>query len=431
MLAVRRIVSAAALISLVLAPTAFADNPATIPPGTIITVQNWSSYRKFMPDSMAALFSGEYFWKIPASAEIVVGATNDHPLPKPYLEATEKYSGQVKLVPLPNGSFNLVGYVAGIPFPNPRGPHAGWKILANLWYRYMPHLIASTPANMSSDCALNEFGNISCTREIFVDRSLKHIIDPGYPMVTAGAGDMDYTAWYMIEEPENAKYTAGLTINYTDLTRPQDVYEFTPSLRRSVQVSSGARCLQGKSDVTRDDYRYGFNGNITEFTSRLLGQKRILALNNYNADAGKFPQNYEMPLGWPKPSWGKWELRDVYVIDVRRVPSMASGYCYGKRVIYVDKKTYVPLWEDLYDSHLKLWKAFAVLPMAAAVPGLGVQDFAGSQTDIFWDLQGKHATFFYSVDAQGHAAYVNQQVPKEYDDLKKYSTPGGLNQIFR
>lgn len=430
MVQVRRVGLAAALIALAFAPAAFADDPA-IAPGTVITNQNWRKYEKFMPDSMAALFSGQYFWKIPDGAQIVVGPTNDHPLPRPYLEATEKYAGQVRLLPLPNGSFNLTGYVAGIPFPHPAAPHAGWKVLADLWYRYMPHLIVSTPANMSSDCAMNEFGNISCNREIFVDRTLKHVIDPGYPMVTPGAGGMDYTAWYMIEEPEEAKYTAGLTIIYSDLTRPQDVYEFTPALRRALQVSAAARCLQGKSDVTRDDFRYGFNGNITEFTARLLGERRILALNNINGDAGKFPAQYEMPLGWPKPSWGNWELRDVYVIDVRKVRSMAAGYCYGRRVIYVDKNSFIPLWEDLYDAHMKLWKAFAIFPAAMDVPGIGMQDFAGTQTDAFWDLQHSHATFFYSSDAQGHAAYVNQQVPKEYDNLKKYSTPGGLNQIFR
>ncbi len=427
---VRRIALIALLMSVAIVPVVFAAD-APIPPGTVITTQNWHSYQQFMPDSMAALFSGQYPWKMPADAQIVVGPTRNHPLPKPYLDATEKYSAQVRMLPLPNGSFNLAGYTAGIPFPHPAGTHAGWEILADLWFRYMPHLVVSTPANISSDCAMNPFGNISCGRDIFVDRALKHIVDPGYPMVTPGAGDMDYTAWSMVEEPEEAKYSAHLTIIYSDLTRPQDVYEFIPSLRRTSQLNGAVRCLQGKSDMTRDDLRYGFDGNITEFTSQLLGERRILALINYNGNAGKFPEQYTMPLGWPKPSWGTWELRDVYAIDVRRVPSLTAGYCFGKRIIYADKNSYVPLWEDLYDTRLKLWKSFAVLPMARAVPGLGVQDFSGTQIDIFWDLQSHHATFYGSIDRAGHGAYINQQVPKKVHDLKKYSTPGGLGQDFR
>src|SRR5690348_13848332 len=37
-----------------------------IPPGTVITMQNWQQYRQYMPDGMAALFAGQYFWKMPA-----------------------------------------------------------------------------------------------------------------------------------------------------------------------------------------------------------------------------------------------------------------------------------------------------------------------------------------------------------------------------
>jgi hypothetical protein len=427
---VRRVALIALLMSVTIVPVVFAGD-ATIPPGTVITTRNWHSYQQFMPDSMAALFSGQYPWKIPDDVQIVVGPTRNHPLPKPYREATEKYSAQVRMLPLPNSSFTLAGYTAGIPFPHPTGTHAGWGILANLWFRYMPHLIVSTPANLSSDCTLNPFGNISCSREIFVDRALKHVVDPGYPMVTPGAGGVDYTEWSMVEEPEEAKYSAHLTIIYSDFSRPQDIYEFTPSRRSTSQLNAAVRCVRGKTDVMRDDFRYGFNGNITEFTSQLLGERRVLALINYNGDAGKFPEDYAMPLGWPKSSWGKWELRDVYVIEVRRVPSLTAGYCYGKRIIYVDKNSYVPLWEDLYDTRMKLWKSFAVLPMAQEVPGLGVQDSSGTQTDIFWDLQSQHATFFYSTDAAGQGAYVNQQVPKDFDNLKRYSTPGGLGQDAR
>ena len=42
-------------------------------------------------------------------------------------------------------------------------------------------------------------------------------------------------------------------------------------------------------------------------------------------------QGYDMPLGWPEPSWGKWQVRDVDVISAHKLPSHSSGYCYGKR----------------------------------------------------------------------------------------------------
>ena len=97
--------------------------PNAIPPGTTITMQNWRHYQQYMPDGMVALFEGQYFWKMPDDVSMEVGPTIIHPLPPNYLAATEKYSGQVRIVELPDGGLNLTGYQGGIPFPTPDEPH--------------------------------------------------------------------------------------------------------------------------------------------------------------------------------------------------------------------------------------------------------------------------------------------------------------------
>lgn len=148
-----------------------------------------------------------------------VGPTVIHPLPKGYREATEKYSGEVKIVALPDGGHTLTAYVAGIPFPDPQEPHRGWKMLANVWYRYLPHLIAASPSNLTTLCDQDSYNNISCTKEIFVYRQLQHNTDPDTPMVVPGAPQKDYTEWAMVEEPEELKYKASLTIFYQDPTK--------------------------------------------------------------------------------------------------------------------------------------------------------------------------------------------------------------------
>ena len=56
---------------------------------------------------------------MPTDVQMDVGPTVVHPLPKTYMEATEKYSGQVKIVELPDGALTLSNYQGGIPFPNP------------------------------------------------------------------------------------------------------------------------------------------------------------------------------------------------------------------------------------------------------------------------------------------------------------------------
>ena len=81
----------------------------TIAPGTVITMQNWRQYKQFMPDGMVWLFQGQYFWKMPSDVSMEVGPTIIHPLPKTYMEATERYSAQTKIVELPDGALNIAG----------------------------------------------------------------------------------------------------------------------------------------------------------------------------------------------------------------------------------------------------------------------------------------------------------------------------------
>jgi hypothetical protein len=400
----------------------------TIPAGTTINAQNWQQYQQFMPDGMVALFQGKYFWKMPPDVQMELGPTIIHPLPKTYLDATEKFASQVKLVDLPGGGMTLSGYQGGIPFPNPAEPHQGWKILANLWYRYLPHLIVDTHG---SGCLVDSSGSVNCQAAQIVSRQLDYNTDPNTPVTYPGAEGKFSTEFLMVLEPEQQRYTAFLTISYADPAKPEDTYLFLPQLRRYQAVSSAARCSPNQgTDSTQEDYRFGFNSNITELQVEVLGEKKILAMLNANLPSGEFPANFDMPLGWPMPSWGKWQLRDVYEIGVSKIPSKGSGYCYGKRVMYVDKTTFAPLWEDLYDRDLKLWRIFGLFHRAAEIQGIGPVDTSGSMVWAFWDVENSHATFFIDPGA-GHTLYLNDQAPKEYLDLTRFSSAPGLNQIMR
>jgi Protein of unknown function (DUF1329) len=400
----------------------------TIPAGTKITMQNWQDYKRFMPDGIAALFQGSYYWKMPQDVEMDVGPTIIRPLPKGYLEATGKYSSQVKLIELPGGGLSLEGYQGGIPFPNPAEPHKGWKILANLWYRYMPHLLVDT---YGTGCYVDSYGSINCDADEIVYRQLSYNTDPGIPATIPGAEGKFYSEWVMTLEPEQQKYRASLTTAYSDLAKPEDRFVFSPALRRHQAVSAASRCApSGGSDVTPDDYRFGFDSDLTQVRVEYLGQKKILALIDADLPQGKFPAGYDMPLGWPTPSWGKWQLRDADVISVSKLPSIATGYCYGKRVMYIDRAFSAALWEDLYDSNMKPWKFLGLFLRTIEVPKIGPVNVTGSQVEAFWDIQHNHSTFF-SDPAGGRPFYVNDLAPREYDDVVKYTTPGGLDEIMR
>jgi hypothetical protein len=413
--------------------TATADHAASgsIAPGTRITMQNWRQYSQFMPNGMRELFQGKYFWKMPADVELDVGPTVIHPLPKGYLEATEQGRGHTKISSLPDGRLNIEEYRGGIPFPDATEPHVGWKILANFWFRYFPHLIVNAPDNLGFSCALDSYASINCVKGLWVYRQLSFNTDPGVPPTIPGSQGKFYTTWFMIQEPEQQKYSATLTIGYSDLSRPEDVYTFVPALRRAQQLSTAARCAASGSDTTPDDGRFGFDGNLPDFDATLLGEKKILSQMDVGTAGAEFPANYDMPLGWPKPSWGKWELRDVYVLDVRKIPSRAAGYCYGKRIIYIDRQFYGALWLDLYDDTMHEWKYALLQPIVLMVPGIGLQNSTGAWFAHFWDIQRNHATFSGPNDGHGYDVLINQDAPKQYLDLERYTTPGGLSEIMR
>jgi len=404
-----------------------ANAPDTAPAEAKITMQNWTNFRKYMPDGMAALFDGRYFWKMPPDVEMEIGPTIVHPLPKNYVEATEKYAGQVKAIELPNGGLTLAGYEGGMPFPKPEEPHKGWKILANLWFRYLPHLSVDTNGVV---CTIDNGNSISCKAGMKVYRQLAFNTDPGIPRDVPGAEGKYFTQYEMVKEPEQERYTTVLTISYADLARSEDVYVFIPSLRRYQPLSPSARCSADLgTDETPDDRRFGFDSNLTRISADFIAEKKILALVGYTMPAGRLPSNYDMPLGWPKPTWGKWQLRDVYVVSVTKIAG-GGGHCLGKRVVYIDKATSAPLWEDLYDGKMQPWRFVAFFPRTIDVPGIGPVDTSNSMVYGFWDVKYSHATVFAEA-GEGEPFYLNEQAPKEFLDLERYTTPGGLGLIMR
>jgi hypothetical protein len=384
-----------------------------------------------MPDGMVDLFEGKYFWKMPADVEMDIGPTVIHPLPKTYLDATEKYRGQAKIVELPDGGLNLTNYHGGLPFPEPDEPHKGWKILANFWYRYFPHIVVNDSNNLGFMCTLNSFGAVNCVKGMWEYRQQSFNTDPGVPETLPGGEGKYYTTWFMTVEPEQARYFANLLIAYTDMTRPQTTYVFKPALRRAEQISAAARCASEGSDTTPDDSFFGFDGNPPLFDSTLIAERRIIDQMDVGTAGANLPEDYDMPLGWSKPSWGKWEVRDTYELDIRRIASQAHGYCYGKRLMYLDKQFYGALWEDLYDSKMKLWKVALLQPIVIEVPRIGPQNSSGAQYSHYWDVQSNHATFSGPADGHGYNVIINDDVPKQYLDLERYTTPGGLNEIMR
>jgi Protein of unknown function (DUF1329) len=412
-------------------------NEGDIPIGTKITTKNWEQYKAFLPLGMQKLFAGIYYWKIPPEAVLEVAPAIHDFLLKSWIERTEKYSGQVSVEVLPNGHYVLKNYHGGSPFPNPQEPNKGWKVLANVNWPAGPQMYVNTPTNYGTVWSVDRFGNVNASTFDVVYRvsTSDYVSDPGIPPASLDyAPGTWYSEWGMQESPEQSRYTASLQLFYIDQEKQPypDTFVFVPALRRSLRLSSTARC----SPVFGFDWSYddakanGFNGSTSIYTGDYLGDRKILTLSHFNQDGAIFPDGYLMPLGFPKPSWGKWEVRDMAIDDVHRIPSEAAGYCYSSRIIYADKENWLGDWVDLFDSNKKLWKSISYYNNAGDVPGYGHMWEGVSSSAM--DFQNSHQTIWCGFgNPWKRKPYLDGNAPKEFFNGVKYGSPSGLMQIMR
>jgi hypothetical protein len=420
----------------ILAPAAALAADCDVKPGTVISKQNWMQYKDCFTYGEQRLWQGDLFWKIPEDVEIHVGAPHHYTLPKPYVEATEKYGGQARLVKQPGGLYKLDNYVMGLPFPNPSEPDKGTKIITNVTYKMQGYQwgmfqdMGAQPTLFTKD----RFGNSSPSGIDFtyMQTAYNWESDQGVPAVNPKANGSWYTQWLMQATPEQSKYTTVLTIFWQDNLREEDDYVFVPALRRSLRLSASARCspLFG-SDAIKDDQRYGWNGGVGKFMGKWLRDMKLLSLVTMDGKLAADIKNWDGFISFPKPSWGDWETRDVNVVDIRRLPEFATGYCYGSRVDYIDKQYYTSLAEDIYDSQLQLWKIYVFETSTKNFDNYGEQLWMGGIAGDIWDIQNDHATYGTTANPAGLKIFWDKEIPERYRDVTKYGTPAGLATVMR
>jgi hypothetical protein len=405
-----------------------ASSPEGIPEGTRITLQNWQQYKRFMPIGMQALFSQQYPWKIGSGPEFAmeVGPTIPVPLAKRLAQDTEKYAGQTKLRKVETGGYTAEGYVAGIPFPEPAGEQMAYQILYNVFYGYIPPVYRYVTKAHLVDRFLNDHPQRT---EVTLWR-LNHLSADGMPVTPDYGKGYLQAARFFILSPEQTRYTTQLALQPDDPQKVQEIYVFLPSLRRSLRLSSAARCspILG-TDWVQDDNSDGFAFQIPKFAATFLGERKILAMVHARNPERYDDRNYLIKSsapGWPTSKVGQWELRDVYVVDVSPLPG-AGPYCYGHKVVYIDKQTWTQLGFDFYDNNQRLWK-MNLIPMGPLKIDTGEETlFHSANVDIMWDLQNQHATI--SV-VESHPQFGND-VPKDLRDAATWAFPGSLSHIMR
>jgi len=332
-----------ALLSLVLCT---APVRGTVKPGDVITAQN--------VDEAGDMISPGVKWCVQRGMIIHVVAPQEIELPKPYVEATEKYAPQVRLAP---DGLKLENYVAGLPFPHidVNDPQVAMKIMWN--YEYKPFVTDDGDArNFDADT-----GTINAGEPLKVERHfiLDHIrtlyyngrifVDPK-PELPNPDGIRYKGSLHPILEPSDLKGVGSTSIRYIDPKRQDDTWLYLPTLRRVRRLSSAQRsdALFGQ-DTDADSYG-GYAGQIGWMNWRFLGETKILAPFH----AAHYPVKWCDPPG-DFAFCDDWETRDAWVVEGT---SKLPQYAYGKRLLFIDKNTYLVAFSDIFDHDGQLWKVW-------------------------------------------------------------------------
>ncbi len=281
------------------------------------------------------------------------------PIPADFRAATEQYSSQVKLAP--NG-LSVENYVAGHPFPSidSNDPNAAKKIMFN-FERHWTDTDDLDVSNFDADTgAIGRDGESMSVEKHFVIDHFRRMYFTGRlrvepkPLYEPNKDEAHYKeSLHPIIEPFDLKGTGFTYYRYLDPERHDDSWLYLPQLRRVRRLSSAQRsdALFGQ-DTDVDSY-YGYAGSVAWMDWKFLGEKKTLSA--FHAE------------NWPV-KWGDgsadfifddvWEPRDVYVVEgISKLPQ----YAYSKRVIFVDKETFVIPHSDIYDTAGELWKVWVNL----------------------------------------------------------------------
>jgi hypothetical protein len=315
------------------------------PPGTTVTRDNADEYADLLGPSIR--------WALARGLEMKIIEPRPIPLEPARLLATEKYSPQVELS---SDKLRLVNYVAGLPFPlvDESSPDAAVKLMYN--YENRIALDDLDVRNFECDTGSLSPGDsmrverhfeIGHFRRLYYVGRLYH--EPIHTWETSD-GIRYREALYPLLEPFDLK-GVGFTYNrYLDPARQDDSWLYYPLLKRARRLSTAARseALFGQ-DTDIDSYG-GYAGNIAWMDWRLLGTKYLLGAMHTEHFPGRWGQGSADFL-----FDDTWEVREVYVLEGR---SRLPGYAYSRRVIYLDRQSFVIPYTELYDQDGQLWKAW-------------------------------------------------------------------------
>jgi hypothetical protein len=327
---------------------------AQVKPGDFITPDNAEKVRDVVGPGV--------FYKVQHGMTMKIVPTERVDWPPPYMDATEKYSAQVRLTP---DHKSLVGYVAGQPFPliDVNDPQVATKIIWNNVFRP----ITTDDYDLrfyDCDSSYERKGAQQQQIEYF---QIGHYM--GYDLVgrtevqpTPIDPDFKTTGryWlfglYPILAPNEIRGTGIIRWRYADPRKGDDTWSLSAGSRRVRRVDESilsSSTTSGTSAHAWDpDHYSGFNPKTEQYNYKFLGEKNMLAtIHALHSPEVRCPTD-----GGTSACPEAWEMRHLYIVEAK--PDRAQTNALDARtVIYLDGEMWFEPYIDTYDRGGHLFRS--------------------------------------------------------------------------
>jgi hypothetical protein len=245
----------------------------------------------------------------------------------------------------------------GYPFARPSGPKKAWQIVYNslVENQHMYEDGASIVRIYGFDKGFNLDYRGSARYYIIklANRVKQEPLGEWYDEKARKAGEK-FAALWLATAPRDDYGNASLQIKYQDPGRIDGLFVYNTQTRRVRKMSgSDTQDQDSPEDMVMDDaflFNQKLNPELYPYEMTLLAETEILA-PAYTYDGAEYADTSANGL-WKNV---RMERRPVYIIEMKQLD---SSYIYSKRVVYVDKESFVPLLAETYDQKGRLWRSF-------------------------------------------------------------------------
>ncbi len=348
----------------------------------------WSTlYERFNPGGPP------FFGNFP---EIKVIPTRQYYWALPIAEATKKNTGQTKLDD--QGYYLPDTYVSGYPFPQPSGDRKAEQIMYNWEKRYYGgenFFIIGTTTGFRKDLSIDHEGAYN----MYVLRLNGRVMQQPFGWYDDRARQSREHKAFVVRHlaPRDMYGTAVSLVSYIDPDHLDSWMVYVNVLRRVRKMSaSDTQDPVGQWDIIYEDqqaYNQKLSPNRYPYKKQVIAEREYLVpfatLDGapYISSQGREMRDFE------------FERRPTYVVELTQLD---KNYIYSKRVLYIDKETFMIYHGEYYDQKGRLYRTLD--PIQYFNPEMGI---FFEYYWFCWDHLDMHST--YGRNYNFHAPWVGRE----------------------